>query len=323
MPVYFFYTKVETDQKLKSRGSLRLFYSSLDVEPQFVLFESSWKIMKMTPILCACAVVITLEMYKCLKRAPRSVKFNFFIKARRWWPLSRSSTKIFFWRLVFLWVNLALLNPIERFSWRVCVVQATKKEEESCSFLDAIGRRSCGPLSRLTKNRQVGKPKLRLKRIETAGRYATVRFDTLLWRDMHFNSRSSLSCLSSACMSLGMLLKAKFTPAVSSVQSLTLLPPPSLSLCPSLRVTRFEKKNHFRWTRQSEHPSESSINVATRSRSPTASMQWLIQKKSRAFQSCNIKLCFVNFERPQTRSRLGQLHAEWCNFCSLRVTFWM
>ena len=147
--------------------------------------------------------------------------------------------KNFFWRLVFLWVNLALLNPIERFSWRVCVVQPTKKEEESCSFLDAIGRRSCGPLSRLTKNRQVGKPKLRLKRIETAGRYATVRFDTLLWRDMHFNSRSSLSCLSSACMSLGMLLKAKFTPAVSSVQSLTPPPPPfplslSLSLCLSV-----------------------------------------------------------------------------------------
>ena len=76
----------------------------------------------------------------------------------------------------------------------------------------------------------------------------TLRYalDTLLWRDMHFNSRSSLSCLSSACMSLGMLLKAKFTPAVSSVQSLTLPPPPPLSLCVSLRVTRFEKKNPFR-----------------------------------------------------------------------------
>ena len=139
-------------------------------------------------------------------------------------------------------MNLALLNPIERFSGRVCVVQATKKEEESCSFLDAIGRRSCGPLSRLTKNREVGKSKLRLKRIETAGRYATVRFDTLLWRDMHFNSRSSLSCLSSACMSLGMLLKAKFTPAVSSVQVQVMTlppppPPPSLSLSLSVSVS--------------------------------------------------------------------------------------
>ena len=32
----------------------------------------------MTPLLCACAVVITLETQKCRKRAPRSVEFNFF-----------------------------------------------------------------------------------------------------------------------------------------------------------------------------------------------------------------------------------------------------
>ena len=206
------------------------------------------KIFPATPhyFWCFCLTLNHSKVWKkkiCVFMGNENVSGH--LKPRGWWPLSRSSTKIFFWRFVFLWVNLALLNPIERFSWRVCVVQATKKEEESCSFLDAIGRRSCGPLSRLPKNRQVGKPKLRLKRIETAGRYATVRFDTLLWRDMHFNSRSSLSCLSSACMSLGMLLKAKFTPAVSSVQSLT-LPPPPLSLSLSLRVTRFEKKNHFR-----------------------------------------------------------------------------
>ena len=35
----------------------------------------------MTPLLCACAVVITLETQKCQKRAPRSVKFNFFLIA--------------------------------------------------------------------------------------------------------------------------------------------------------------------------------------------------------------------------------------------------
>ena len=45
----------------------------------FFLFESSWKKWKMTPLLCACAVVITLETQKCRKRAPRSVEFNFFI----------------------------------------------------------------------------------------------------------------------------------------------------------------------------------------------------------------------------------------------------
>ena len=32
----------------------------------------------MTPLLCACAVVITSETQKCRKRAPRSVEFNFF-----------------------------------------------------------------------------------------------------------------------------------------------------------------------------------------------------------------------------------------------------
>ena len=32
----------------------------------------------MTPLLCACAVVITLETQKCRKRAPRSVEFNLF-----------------------------------------------------------------------------------------------------------------------------------------------------------------------------------------------------------------------------------------------------
>ena len=35
----------------------------------------------MTPLLCACAEVITLETQKCRKRAPRSVEFNFLIIA--------------------------------------------------------------------------------------------------------------------------------------------------------------------------------------------------------------------------------------------------
>ena len=37
----------------------------------------------MTPLLCACAVVITLETQKCRKRAPRSVEFTFFINCDR------------------------------------------------------------------------------------------------------------------------------------------------------------------------------------------------------------------------------------------------
>ena len=38
---------------------------------------------KMTPLLCACAVAITLETQKCRKGAPRSVEFNFFINCDR------------------------------------------------------------------------------------------------------------------------------------------------------------------------------------------------------------------------------------------------
>ena len=49
----------------------------------FFLFESSWKKWKMTPHLCACAVVMTLETQICRKRAPRSVEFNFFIYCDR------------------------------------------------------------------------------------------------------------------------------------------------------------------------------------------------------------------------------------------------
>ena len=40
-----------------------------------------WKLLEkwtMTPLLCACAMVITLETQKCRKRAPHSVEFNFF-----------------------------------------------------------------------------------------------------------------------------------------------------------------------------------------------------------------------------------------------------
>ena len=120
------------------------------------------------------------------------------IKARGWWPLSRSSTKIFFWRFVFFLVYLALLNPIERFSWRVCVVQATKKEEESCSFLDAIGRRSCGPLSRLTKNRQVGNPSFDSsgsRQLVGMVRYGTLWHSPLTWHALQLTFESLLSLL--------------------------------------------------------------------------------------------------------------------------------
>ena len=44
----------------------------------FFCLKGLGKIWKMTPLLCACAVGITLETQKCWKKAPRSVEFNFF-----------------------------------------------------------------------------------------------------------------------------------------------------------------------------------------------------------------------------------------------------
>ena len=169
------------------------------------------------------------------------------------------------------------------------MVQATKNKEESCSFLDAIGRRSCGPLSGLAKNRHVGSPSF-----DSSGSrqlVGTLRCALSLSSDLHFNSRSSLACLSSACISLGMLLKAKFTPAVSSVQSLT--PPPlSLSLSPFDQIREKESLP------LNMAISESTLNVpGPRSRSPgLPQLSMLYKKKSRAL-SCNVKLCFVNLEQ--------------------------
>ena len=39
--------------------------------------------MKKTPLLCACAVVITLETQKCRKKAPRLVKLKFLTNCHR------------------------------------------------------------------------------------------------------------------------------------------------------------------------------------------------------------------------------------------------
>ena len=152
-------------------------------------------------------------------------------------------------------MNLALLNPIESFSWRGRVVQATKNKEESCFFLDAIGRRPCGPLSGLVKNRHVGKPKLWLKRIETAGWYATVRFVILLWLALQltFEFRLFLPCMHIVGQAHATESEVHASGKFCSISDPW--PPPRLlslslflfiSLSLSLRVTRFEKKNHFR-----------------------------------------------------------------------------
>ena len=47
----------------------------------------------MTPLLCACAVVITFETQKCQKKAPRSVEFNFFIDCDRHKRISQNERR--------------------------------------------------------------------------------------------------------------------------------------------------------------------------------------------------------------------------------------
>ena len=196
-----------------------------------------------------CVQLCKETLYKWATSVAHLTNFSFeFFKARAWWPWNRSSTKIFFWRFVFLWVNLALLNPIKIFSWRGCVVQATKNKEESCSLLDAIGRRSCGPLSGLAKIDMWENPSF-----DSSGSrqlVGTLRCALSLSSHLRFNSRSSLACLLLCMHIVGHvteLLKAKFTPAVvasGKFCSISPPPPPPLSLSP--HVSRFENNNHFR-----------------------------------------------------------------------------
>ena len=78
---------VKNDQKLKAR---RCFLKAEPLEDILVifgrralifLFESSWKKMKMTPLLCACAVVITLETKNVKKGHLDPSNLTFFIIA--------------------------------------------------------------------------------------------------------------------------------------------------------------------------------------------------------------------------------------------------
>ena len=175
----------------------------------------------------------------------------------------------------------------------------------------------------MAKNRYVGKPKLRLNRIETTGRYATVRFDTLLLLafQLTFESRLPLLCRHIVGNATG----SEVSRQRKVLFNLWPPPPPlSLSVLPDSRKrTTYAKQENPTSIPKSKRKFAKCGHKVQVIRAPTASMQWMTQKKkkkSRAF-SCNVKLCFVNFERPHTRSRLGQIHAEWCNFCSLRVTF--
>ena len=104
------------------------------------------------------------------------------------------------------------------------MIQATKNKAKSCSFFDAIRRCSCGRSADWLK---IDGREIPVSTLET-GRYATVRSAAPSFSHLHFEAL--LSLLGSSRKPL----KTKFTPAVSSVHSLSL----SLSLC----VSTLEKK---------------------------------------------------------------------------------
>ena len=113
----------------------------------FFLFESSWKNMKMTPLLCACAVVITLETQKCRKKAPRSVEFNFFINCDRQKRFSQidegqiyktlpQNFKFLPRDLVMIFQSFVMILPrffdFERPPWQISPQAKIKKFEATC-----------------------------------------------------------------------------------------------------------------------------------------------------------------------------------------------
>ena len=77
-----------TKRTTKEHGNINKYLRQDPLEAILVIFgrrtliffclKALGKKWKMTPLLCACAVVIILETQKCQKRAPRSVEFNFF-----------------------------------------------------------------------------------------------------------------------------------------------------------------------------------------------------------------------------------------------------
>ena len=140
-------------------------------------------------------------------------------------------------------------------------VQATKNKAETCSLLDAIGRRSCGRWRDWIKIDVWENPMARHVRFDSR-LVKSVRCDTL-WA---WNGRSAfllallsvsgnhLRCLSSACIVVGAVT---VTPAENFV-----------SLSPSplfLRVNIKKKKKVSVAARQSVHPSECSPNLPSSS----------------------------------------------------------
>ena len=78
----------QNDQKLKSRGVVQDPLEALLVifgrkALIFLLLKALGKKWKITPLFCACAVVIILDTQKCRKKAPRFMEFNFLTNCNR------------------------------------------------------------------------------------------------------------------------------------------------------------------------------------------------------------------------------------------------
>ena len=127
------------------------------------------------------------------------------------------------------------------------MIQATKNKAKSCSFFDAIPRCSCGRPADWLK---IDGREIPVSTLKT-GRYATVRFAAPSSSHLHFEAL--LSLLGSSRKPL----KTKFTPAVSSVYSLSL----SLSLSLSPRE-HTRKKNQSRLS--TVDPSKSSQSPSSK-----------------------------------------------------------
>ena len=88
---------------------------------------------------------VFFSVFVCMQESSRREFLLFFcvytggFKACGLFPGSQSLTKIFFDSLRFIERAWLFWIPC-----RGCVVQATKNKEKDCSFLDAIGCRSCG-----------------------------------------------------------------------------------------------------------------------------------------------------------------------------------
>ena len=178
-----------------------------------------------------------------------------FVKARGWWPGTWSTAKIFFWQFLFLWVDLALLKPMKNFPWDKCVIQATKNKAKSCSFLDAIRRCSCGPSADWLK---IDGREIPVSTLETVVDTLRCALPLQLPSSSHLHVESLLFLLGP----LRKPLKTKFTPAVSSVYSL------SLSLSLSLpRVSTLEKKKSCPLSTAC-YPSKSSQSLSSKFVSP-------------------------------------------------------